>query len=56
LGIRPVRPREDHPLLRAGAIEAIDRSLFYPQQEQIFGDFILHRSMGPPKNYSLANF
>jgi coenzyme PQQ precursor peptide PqqA len=29
LGIRPIRPSEDHQLLFAGTIEAIDRPLLY---------------------------
>ena len=43
-------------LLSTDAIEAIDRPPVYPPAGTDSGDFISHRSMEPPKKYSLANF
>jgi hypothetical protein len=56
LGILPVRPRDDHPLVCAGAMEAVDPPLLYPQPGKFWRFLFSHRNMEPPKNNSLANF
>jgi coenzyme PQQ precursor peptide PqqA len=56
LGIRPVRPNEDHALLRAGAIEAIDRPLLYLQPGQILWISFRTAAWNRPKNIHWRTF